>query len=321
MKKALCFCMSILLLVLTCQTALAVDTAPVFTVGTVQGDPGESVDVPITLEANSGLIGCRIFVTYDAEVLSLTDVTQGTDFAGDYVFSKNMQADPFTVIWCDALAQTDYTQSGTLCVLHFTIASQAPCGASAVTLSYDTASTFDVNLRNVACVLQDGSVTVGGWCFSEDCTLRIYMENEHSFVTGLDGADPYVSDYVQTFGGWSFSVTPNSMDAESTGAVLRILNRDNDCVEEYPVVVYGDIDGDGQITVTDTVEIISVIRKANASAWARTEDPTEYPQSMAADINHDTQMDISDMMETVSVIRRLVTLNQCWMSEDDSIYS
>ena len=317
MKKTICVCLSILLLILSCPTAMAVDTAPVFTIGTAQGDPGESVDVPVTLAANSGLISCRIFVDYDADVLTLTGVTQGTDFAGEYVFSKELTADPFTVIWCDALAQADHTQSGTLCVLHFTIAADAPAGDSELALSYDAGSTFNYDLTNTVCTMQDGSVSVGGWRFSEDCTLRIYTENGMSYVTGLDWRDPYVSDYVQTFGGWSFSVTPNTMDAESTGAVLYIFNRADDCVEEYPIVVFGDIDGDGQITVTDTMEIIAVVKNVHVSAWAHCTDTTEYAESMAADINHDTQIDVTDVVDTISVIQCLAAINQLWMSEDD----
>ena len=323
MKKALCICLAFLWLALSCTAAVFAEDAPDFSVGTVQGAAGDSVDVPITLEGGSGLIACRLYVSFDPSVLTLTGASEGTVFAGEYVFSNDLTSSPFALVWCDALTENNHTESGVLCVLHFTIASDAPAGSSALTLTYDANSTFDVNLQNVACTVQNGAVTVspqetGGWSFSADSALHILTIEDKSYVTGLDADDPLVSDYVETTGGWSFTVTENEMDGESTGAVLTIYDENGDVAEQYETVLFGDIDGDGQCNIDDAMEIVALVCFQNDGDWVQYDVSWDNPQAFAADVDHDGEVTISDAMEIIAVCYLLQVPNQAWMSDSDA---
>ena len=319
MKKAVCICLSLILLVLSCTVAVSAENAPVFSVGTVEVYPGDTIDVPITLAANSGLAGTILHIAYNATVLTLTGTDRGTVFSGDYLFSNDLTTSPCTLIWYDALSTSSHTETGVLCTLHFTVASDAAAGEYPIELTYETNSTFDVDTNNVACVVENGGVTVRGWVFSEDCASHVWTSDEtgESFITGLDPDDPAIDGYIDTFGGWSYEVTKNDMDCDSTGALVTIYDENHAVAEQYETVLFGDVDGDGQCDINDAMEIIALVCLENTSEWTTYDDVSDYAQSMAADFNHDFMVDINDAMEVIAVSSLLQAPNQQWMDDAD----
>ena len=135
---------------------------PVIAAGSAAGKPGESVCVDITLTGNPGIVATRIFIQADHSVLRLTKVENGTLFADSrFTSGKDLDAEVFTMLWDDPLARTDMAQDGVLAKLTFEILDNDPAaGIYPITLTYDSHSTFNTDLRTVSFETRDGSIQV-----------------------------------------------------------------------------------------------------------------------------------------------------------------
>ncbi len=191
---------------------------PTIIVGSVEGNPGDTISVQITVENNPGIIALRIFVEYDAKVLQLTDVQDGTVFStGKSTFNNHLEAIPFTMLWEDGASKVNYTSNGTLVTLTFTVLESAKGGNSSVTVTYDSSSTFNVDLVEVPFTIQNGSVSVieeeqlYSATFAVDGTA-ISTKQYHAGDAITKPADPIKAGY--TFKGWTPEV-PATMPAEN----------------------------------------------------------------------------------------------------------
>ena len=135
------------------------DLNPVITVGSVSGKPGETVTVPISISENPGIIAARLKITYDADALTLTNVTDG-GILGEYEFGDSMTANPYIVSWSNGSAQADYTANGNLVYLTFKIAENATAGTLPITVSYDAEEIYNKAFENITFATNPGIVTV-----------------------------------------------------------------------------------------------------------------------------------------------------------------
>lgn len=133
------------------------------TVDDVSGKNGETVEIKVEMASNPGIIALCMNVDYDEEFLTLVDVIDSKLFKGAAsTFSKSVNNVPYTMIWEDALALENHTETGTLVVLKFRIADTAAAGKISVKISISQPSTFDIDLNEVAFKVKNGSVTVKG---------------------------------------------------------------------------------------------------------------------------------------------------------------
>ncbi len=158
------------------------------------------------------------------------------------------------------------------------------------------------------------------WRFDPNSTLHIHETyNGVQFVTGLDPDDPWVSDYVETTGGWSFDVELNDCGCESTGAVLNIYNADGDLVESYAIVMFGDADGNSLIDGEDVMLIKDVVYGKVSFDWRNFDETDDFPQTYCADVNHDYTVDGQDVMMLKDSIGFLKPCNQNWDTDTDPL--
>ena len=108
----------------------ACGTVIVERVNVLLSDSGSSiVEVPVRLTHNPGLIAALARVTYDPNVLTLTEVIDGGLFgAGNMQGGGNIGTIPYAVSWEDGAATQDHTDTGLLMTLRFTIVPNAPLG-------------------------------------------------------------------------------------------------------------------------------------------------------------------------------------------------
>ena len=133
------------------------------TVDDVSGKNGETVEIKVEMASNPGIIALCMSIDYDEEILTLVDVVDGKLFKGAAsTFSKSVNNVPYTMIWEDALALENHTETGTLIVLKFRIADTAGVGKTSVKINISQPSTFDIDLNEVAFKVKYGSVTVKG---------------------------------------------------------------------------------------------------------------------------------------------------------------
>ena len=128
-------------------------------VSTVTAEPGETVQVQITLANNPGIASLKASVRYDS-ILTLTDVTFNSAF-GSYVTAPTPYSNPQTLSLISPLSEISV--NGVFATLTFTVSESAPKGyEAAVSLTYDPDDIFDVNYDNVPVDMFPGSVRISG---------------------------------------------------------------------------------------------------------------------------------------------------------------
>jgi len=126
MKKRFSSVMAILLVLcmLVAQvpaTVFAVaQTTPTIVVSDAVGASGSSVEVTVGLENNPGIVSMTLYMTYDAEKLTLTKVEDAGVF-GSESHKPELQT-PYTFAWVNDTATENYMVEGTIATLTFTIA-------------------------------------------------------------------------------------------------------------------------------------------------------------------------------------------------------
>lgn len=151
MKKILIILLiAVMLLPVIGTPVFAADEADVVISGaSVTALPGETVEVPIVIEKNSGFCGLNLHFTYSN---ALTFVS----FANSV--STLTCTNITTTVWDGA---DNYTGAGELAVLKFTVPTNAELGTIyAVQINFIEA--YDLELKDVQVSVTAGSITVGG---------------------------------------------------------------------------------------------------------------------------------------------------------------
>ncbi|MDD6564611.1 MAG: cohesin domain-containing protein [Clostridiales bacterium] len=119
---------------------------------------GETIDINISLENNSGIIAALFNVEYDKERLELIEVQDGRILDGG-TFSPNYKSYPYKMVWNSA-TNTNFTENGVLAVLKFKVLENAQSGKAFISLAYNENDVFDVDLNNVPITIMNGSIDV-----------------------------------------------------------------------------------------------------------------------------------------------------------------
>ena len=304
MKKVFSVCLALVLLLACISVQASAEDTPTFAAGNVEALPGETVEIPILIENNPGIVALSVNVSFDGNVLELQNASAtGSVFPAEGItFGGTYNTDSFNIIWYDATSTANYTDSGLIATLTFLVKEDAPIGETSISVSYARSSVVDVNLDEVTFDTRNGVINVvspevGGWSFTEgDNTLFIYEGGSGvNFVCGLDSFSPVVSDFIETTGGWTSDVELNEYGMESTGAKLVIYDENANVVEEYYTVLFGDVSGDGNFDLSDVSMQMDVLGGLITDTWMDFLDSDEYAQSFAADISHDLNLDLTDV--------------------------
>ena len=156
MKRLVAFLCA--LAILLSMPVYAAGTAPVVSADSVTAEAGATVDVPIRITGNTGILGAKITVQY-AEGLTLTKISAGEAFAGLAMTKPGKLNDnPISIVWdgLDGAAEAD----GVIVVLTF----QTPQGAGyyPITITTNSKDFVDNDLHPVAVETKAGAVTVEG---------------------------------------------------------------------------------------------------------------------------------------------------------------
>ncbi len=138
-----------------------VSTAPTITVSSASARAGDTrVTVVVSLESNPGFLTLALSIDYDADALTLTKVSCGSDYT-DYTFTKPKDLSS----GCKASwFSTDLPEEiidGDIMILQFTVNSSAANGQHAITVSCpDDGGTVDGNREVIDLRANTGYITV-----------------------------------------------------------------------------------------------------------------------------------------------------------------
>lgn len=136
------------------------ENAPYITVESKNANVGQTVTVPIILRNNPGVSSMRITVTYNGDVLKLTNVAYNAAMGGQSVAPENIDALDGSVILYWVAGFSDYTEDCVFATLTFAVSDEAVSGESTViSVDYDEEDIFDAEEENVTFFCEEGIIS------------------------------------------------------------------------------------------------------------------------------------------------------------------
>ena len=123
-----------------------------FVVSDAEAKPGGEVTVTVSTENNPGIAAFMLYLVYDSDILTWTDVTTGDINSGmwDVAVDEGL-------LWFDA---DNFSGDAVILTLTFLVNETAEEGTTTISLTYDPEDVCDENLENVYFAVVDGTVTI-----------------------------------------------------------------------------------------------------------------------------------------------------------------
>ena len=120
---------------------------------------GETVNIPLTIKDNPGIISLIADISYDNTALKLVSVNKNNDFwqSATMTPSGDINAQPYRIIWYDGLTNNDFIENGMLAELSFKV---LKTGTHKIKLSVSEADTFNNRFEKVHFEVEDGIAEV-----------------------------------------------------------------------------------------------------------------------------------------------------------------
>ncbi len=156
MKKILGIILALSIIFLMMAT-LSFGAEGVVTLSEAISPSGNEVELTLSISGNPGIIASVIEVDYDAENLTLLEVSDKGNL-GTANHSDDYSLSEYPLSWYNSLADEDYTFNGELATLTFEIKEGAAEGDYPVTVTVKEA--YNSNLKSVSLTPVDGKITV-----------------------------------------------------------------------------------------------------------------------------------------------------------------
>lgn len=173
------------LLFILASSAVAADKALVYA-DKVNVKPNSIFFVPVNLKGNPGLMGFKLTVSYDKEVLSLPVVTRGTVTKGGMLNDSIgvSEEGSFDVVWTNDSA---VTSDGTLLVLSFNV-DDTDVKNTTLKLSYSQDDTFDERYNDVIFDCKEIEISFTDEKVSNTCTGETKEPDYTDILVSVDAA-------------------------------------------------------------------------------------------------------------------------------------
>ena len=147
----------------------AVSAAEIF-VKNVNAQPGETIEVPVCIENNTGIASVRMKLTYDPDALTPTGVEAGNLSGGAQIAGNAGQTGEYYILWSNA---EDVAGDGCLVNVIFTVSESISVGESSeISLSYEEGDICNEAHDDLSVKVKPGNV------FIKDILLGDVYEDE-----------------------------------------------------------------------------------------------------------------------------------------------
>lgn len=131
------------------------------------------------------------------------------------------------------------------------------------------------------------------------------------YVYGLKAniTEDEIADYVKASGNGRIEIELNSKDKVGTGAIIKVIdNADDSLVEQFYIVIFGDLDGDTDISAQDSSRLKLETR---TKEWSDSSKDAYIAYLVkAADLDLDGDISAQDSARIESTTRNTITIDQ-----------
>lgn len=189
------------------------ESQPQITVITQNGILGSTIEVPVVLKNNPGMVSLSMDVLYDESVLKLIKVTDG-GILGEQQHTSQLSS-PYRLTWANDTISENILTNGTLVTLSFEILSEAKEGQYPITISYnyDNSDAYDKDMQKVKLHMISGYVNVNNYMIGD--------VNGDGVVNNIDRA--ILSRYLAKWPGYTEeSIVLLAADVNQDGTVNNV---------------------------------------------------------------------------------------------------
>lgn len=255
----------------------------------IAGDIGDTVLVPVYIRNNHGMLGYKIRVTFDSTLLKPATYCKAEAIvSGCGTVSNNISANVkkgrnyFDVIF---YGEEEFSESGKMFTLKFTIKEAIPTNTS-LKIDYVQADTYtevDGAEKDVELDCSNVNFEIGG-AFVQDNIVYLNKMQDESTID--------LSEWISTEDTGSIqNINPTVGSFYGTGTTFDYV-QDDGTIQEYDVVVKGDVDGDG---VLDVIDAFIVQQASN-----QFKELSDIEQN-AADLTGDSEVTVEDYSATINL--------------------
>ncbi len=191
------------------EVEVPVDGAAI-TVGSASVTAGKTITIPVDIQKNPGIVSMTLKVAYDTSVLTLVGVEDTGLMPGEMHTSTYIS--PYTLTWENDTVRENYTVSGTLVNLTFTVSETAEPGEYSIKVTTPVDGIYNYDGENVDFYMVNGCVTVRDYIVGD--------VNGDGAVTNKDRL--LLARYLAAWDGYDLSkIDQNAADINCDGAITN----------------------------------------------------------------------------------------------------
>ncbi|MBR2884829.1 MAG: hypothetical protein IKB93_08550, partial [Clostridia bacterium] len=126
----------------------------------VSAQYNETVNIPVCIKYNKGLMGFRLNFDYDTSALELISVTQSSLFSGNFNYSADAETGHIEVLWNNT---EELTVNGDVLILSFKVNTEAKC-MSCIEIGYSQPDTFNEQYEGMLLDCQQIELSLNPGC-------------------------------------------------------------------------------------------------------------------------------------------------------------
>lgn len=252
--------------------------------------PGETVEIPVYISNNTGIMGFKLNFTYNKDLLTPVSVTKGdvtsTGTLNDSIGTTEQNT--FSTLWNNT---TEVGENGELFVLTFKVNDNASYGTADIDISFSQADTFNEKYDDVKLICRDieGAVTNMVPVAKDKTTVKPAEGYVYSNVTACNN----IGQMLTPRSGNTLVGTPNNTGYFGTGTKVSAKNSSGAVVENYTIVITADVNGDSAADALDAA-LVSMVANGKTDL--------EGAYHHACDFNANDFIDVEDYQSIVNYI-------------------
>ena len=195
LKRPLSLFTAVAMMLTTTFSALPVmaEGVPTFAASSASANPGDTVEITISIENNPGITSAAMDVSFPDE-LTLTGVSLKRDvYTGQF---NGPQSLPVTkkvrLNWANGLA--DNSTNGLFATLNFSVSESAGEGTYPISITYDPDDVFNLEETNIDFQISNGSVTIGHKLTKTNAKVATCTEPGNSAYWSCSNCGKFFSD-------------------------------------------------------------------------------------------------------------------------------
>lgn len=252
--------------------------------------PGDTIKFPVKIENNIGIMGFKLLLSYDSDILTPISVSK-SDVLSEGTLNDSIgvgDTGSISVLWNNT---GEISTDGNMLLLEFAINEEADYSNLKIQVAYSESDTFNERYENVSLICKDIDISITNFIPVDKNNIMVKPSEGYIYSRECCCAD--IGDIVSSVSGTTVSATAYRSGFLGTGSTVIVKDSNGNVLENYSLVVTGDFDGDSATDVIDAALLVNAVSNGDDISGATLE---------AVDFDDNGYVDVADYQSTVNYI-------------------